>query len=515
MNRRMAILRSITMVSAATYIEYGLGLVLSIWIARALGPAEFGRYAFTLWLIGWLMTCSNHALTTSSTKFIAEADGAGTPEVASHIGYRLSRFQHVSTLVVLALFVAFTLLIRPEEWRPFLLPVTACVAISVAAKANYFMLVAIEKGQEAFEPASISTVVSGILSIALIGAASYLHLSSIDFIALFTVACLNINLINRIAFRRYCRPLVPGPIPDETARRLSRHLKLTAVLVLLISLKTSMIEVFLLNTFSTQAEIGYFSIASTLTRGAVDLFSVGLTATLLPYMAKSFGQDGHRKAARLLSDSTRFYWAAGLVIAGVGLITTPGLITLMYGHKYAEAIPAIEAMLVLAGLLLIGNSIAAFQIVVDKQDDRVRISILALSANAILGLALIPSFGLAGAVLTYAGTRLTELGLAVFYLRRTITGGLPMTPMVRLLIVGVVATGIGWLVMDLLPRQFGFVVGGAVFVLLFVPATFVVRYWSNDDYELMTAIIQRLGPVGRMVLRGLDSLQGIAAKASL
>ena len=77
MNRRVAVLRSIGIVTVSTYIEYALGLLMSVWIARSLGPSDFGRYAFTVWLCGWLIVCSNHALTTSSTKFIAEADGMG------------------------------------------------------------------------------------------------------------------------------------------------------------------------------------------------------------------------------------------------------------------------------------------------------------------------------------------------------------------------------------------------------------------------------------------------------
>lgn len=508
----MAVLRSITLVSAATYVEYALGLVVSIWIARTLGPADFGRYAFTLWLCGWLMTCSNHALTTSSTKFIAEADGAGRPDVASHIAHRLSRYQHLSTLIVLALFGFTTWIIQPQEWKQWLLPVTVLVMISVAAKANYFMLVAIEKGQERFEPGSYSTVLSGAIGVVLIGAATLVHAPVIDFIALFAVACLILNLINRIAFRRYCRPVLPGPIPLPTQQRLSRHLRLTAALVLLISLKSSMIEVFLLNTFSTSTAVGFFAIAATLTRGAVDLFSVGLTATLLPYMAKSFGQSGHIQAARLLADATRFYWAAGLVIAGVGLVVTPELVRVMYGDRYTQAIPAIEATLVLSGLLLIGNSIAAFQIVVDRQDDRVRISVMSLIANVVLGVALIPYYGLAGAVATYAGTRFVELGLAIMYLRRTTSGGLPVASMARLLGAAVVATALAWLTTDLLSSRFGFVAGGMVFIAIFMPASFLVRYWSKDDYQLMSLIITRLGPPGRMLMRGLNMLQGTPAK---
>jgi O-antigen/teichoic acid export membrane protein len=166
-------------------------------------------------------------------------------------------------------------------------------------------------------------------------------------------------------------------------------------------------------------------------------------------------------------------------------------------------------------LLLIGNSIAAFQIVVDRQDDRVRISVLALIVNVVLGIALVPFFGLTGAVITYAGTRLAELCLAIFYLRRATSGGLPIAPMTRLFAAGVLATAIAWLSIAIIPSRFGFIVGGAIFLAVFLPASFLVRYWSDDDYRLMTIITDRLGPPGRTLMRGLHILHGRAAKAPL
>ena len=515
MKQRMAVLRSVTLVSAATYVEYALGLVVSIWIARTLGPADFGRYAFTVWLCSWLMTCSNHALTTSSTKFIAEADGAGRPDIASHIAHRLSRYQNLSSFIVVVLFVTATLIIRPVEWRQSLLPVTVLVIVAVVAKANYAMLVAIEKGQESFEPVSIATVLAGVIGVGFISAATAVHAGMVSFFALFAVACLMLNLFNRLAFHRYCRPFAAGPIPEDISKRLSRHLRLTAALVLLIAMKSSTIEVFLLNTYASSTAVGFFAIAATLTRGAVELLSVGLTTTLLPYMAKSFGKNGTGQAARLLTEATRFYWATGLIIAGVGLVTTPEIVTLMYGNRYVNAIPAIEATLVLAGLLLIGNSIAAFQIVVDRQDDRVRINVIALIVNAVLGIALVPFFGLAGAVITYAGTRFTELGLAIFYLRRATSGSLPIVPMARLFGAATVATALAWLSVAIIPSRFGFIVGGLVFMGIFVPASFLVRYWTDDDYRFMTVITDRLGPLGRALMRVLNTLHGPVAKAPL
>lgn len=512
-NRRMAVLRSVTIVSVSTYIEYALGLIVSIWIARALGPADFGRYAFTVWLCGWLIVCSNHALTTSSTKFIAEADGAGAPHIASHIAHRLARMQHFSSFIVIALFVLVTLIVRPVEWNQYLLPVMVLIVIATVAKANYAMLVAVAKGQEHFEPEAIATVLGGIIGLGLVIAATLAHAGLLAFIMLFAVACLVLNLINRLAYHRYCQPYAAGPIPPAMSRRLTQHLRLTAMLVLIGSFKAGTIEVFLLNTFATSTAVGFFAIAGTLTRGAVQLFSVGLTSTLLPYMAKSYGQHGQEHAARFLAEATRFYWAVGLAIAGLGLVTTREIVMLMYGTRYVDAIPAIEATLVLAGLLLIGNGIAAFQTVVDRQDDRVRISVIALVANAVLGIVLVPSFGLLGAVLTYAGTRVTELGLAVYYLRRATTGGLPLAPMLRLLAVGVVATFAAWLVIAGLSSRYGFIVGGIVFVVVYVPVSVLVGYWNDEDYRLMAMIADRLGRPGRMLMRGINLLQRPSAKA--
>lgn len=508
MNRRLAALRSMALVSASTYVEYALGLLISVWIARALGPADFGRYAFTVWLCGWLMTCSNHALTTSSTKFIAEAYGAEAPDVASHLSARLTHYQAISSAIVIALFLVGVAIIQPSEWKGLIVPIAALVVVAVVSKANYGLLVAISKGQEHFEPVSIATVLSGFVSLALVAVASWLHLGLLAFLAIFAVSCLTLSLVNRIAYRHYCEPFSPGPIPREMDERMTRHLRLTAVLILIIALKTNTVEVFLLNTYANSTAVGFFAIAGTLTRGAVELFSVGLTTTLLPYMARAFGQSGQGQATRVLSEATRFYWATGLMIAGLGFITTPGLVTLMYGNKYVDAIPAIEVTLVLAGLLLITNSIAAFQVVTDRQGDRLRISGSALVINVVLGFSLVPHFGLLGAVLCYAGTRLAELAICTFYIRRVARAGLPVALMGRLLLVGLAATFAGWLVVDVTPGHFAFLAGAVVFVAVFLPASFLVRYWSDEDVRLMGMISDKLGPAGRLARRVLAHLQG-------
>jgi O-antigen/teichoic acid export membrane protein len=425
----------------------------------------------------------------------------GDPRLASSLAARFSRIQGWSSLVVIGLFALVAVIFRPSEWDQSLLPIMLLVVVAVVAKANYAMLVAIGKGQERFEPEAVATVIGGVVGMLLVLGAMFAHAGLLSFVALFAVACLLLNLINRIMYRRLCRPYEPGDVPAAMTTRVNRHLKLTAMLVLMGSFRTGTIEVFLLNTFTGSVAVGYFAIAGTLTRGAVQLFSVGLTSTLLPYMAKTFGESGTAKAARFLSEATRFYWAVGICIAGLGVVTTPEIVRLMYGTRYVDAIPAIEATLVLGGLLLIGNGIAAFQTVVDRQDDRVRIAVVALVANAVLGGALIPPFGLAGAVGTYAATRIVEMALAVHY-------------MVRLFAVGVVATAAAWATTEATPSRLGFLVGAVAFMAIYIPGSAWVRYWSADDLQLMAGISRRLGPPGRALSRVLAIVPPSAAKAA-
>src|ERR1700712_170806 len=181
MNRRVAVLRSIGIVTVSTYIEYALGLLMSVWIARSLGPSDFGRYAFTVWLCGWLIVCSNHALTTSSTKFIAEADGMGDPALASSLASRFSRIQTFSSLVVIGVFAAIAALVSPAEWGTSLLPIMVLVVIAVVAKSNYAVLVAIGKGQERFEPEAVATVAAGIVGMLLVLGAMAMHADLVTF----------------------------------------------------------------------------------------------------------------------------------------------------------------------------------------------------------------------------------------------------------------------------------------------------------------------------------------------
>src|SRR5690606_13369762 len=77
--------RGAMMVTGSTYVTYALGMLTSIVIARTLGPDDFGRYAYVVWLAGLLVLVVNNGITTTAIRFVSESLGRGAAEVAGSV----------------------------------------------------------------------------------------------------------------------------------------------------------------------------------------------------------------------------------------------------------------------------------------------------------------------------------------------------------------------------------------------------------------------------------------------
>ena len=72
-------LRAALQMTGSTYVIYAAGLVVSALIARSIGPEQFGRYSYLVWLAGVLILISNNGLTTSGIRFVSECLGRDSP----------------------------------------------------------------------------------------------------------------------------------------------------------------------------------------------------------------------------------------------------------------------------------------------------------------------------------------------------------------------------------------------------------------------------------------------------
>lgn len=497
-------LRAAALIAASTYVTTVLGFAVSIIIARSLGPHDYGQYAYLVWLSGLLITIGNHGLGVSGIRFISECTGRGETEEAKNVHRWLRKQQFFSVIGVLVLFAIFAFFFKPAGWMGTTTMLLLIIGVSVSCKAFYIFNISIAKGYKKFSIESWSNMIMSTAYTAGAGILALMHASLNSFALFFSAISVAYMLLARYFFHK--EQIKPGmaDCSADTLSRLKPHLTWTIVLVVVAALSNKTMETLLLSSLTGPAEVGYFSIATALTRGGVDLLSSALTTLLMPLMSHAYGEGGIRKVNDILARAIRYFTFMGLLLAGVGLLWSEPGILMMYGHKYEPVINILRVMTLIGGLTLTEGAFGALLSTTDNQKLWAQISIMSIFVSIVMSASLVPLYGLQGAVISHAITRLAIMALMMWRIRRTMHEiHLPIKAMGKLGLAAVLA---GALISPLLLWQHTPTMElacGALFAIAYIPMTFWLGAWSADDLADLQPLLKRLPAPVRSIAQRL------------
>ena len=493
MKQRLAVLGGTLVATGGNVAEYAIGLIVSIVIARTLGPNDFGVFSYAVWLAGAMFFFANHGVPVTTIRFTADARGRGDLSTARAIGKRLSRIQWLSLLLVLLLFVVTSRFAEPDHWGEAAPLYVALIGIAVVAKSRYGFLVGVALGHQRFLFSALAPVASAAVYLLSSLLVQHTDPTPINFLGAYALSAVAGFGVLGILLWRDGLSVKRAPVPAELQVRISHHLGLAAALALLALAANRTIETFALSTLGVASDIGFFAIAGTLTKGAVDILTAGMQATLMPVMAHASAKRGPSELEPMFNTAVRYYWFTGLVIAGAGALVARPLVLLVYGMPYAPAVVPVQLTLIGAGLSIVGSVIGAFLTTQDRQDDRVRAAAWTLAANVALAAALVPLFGLLGAAVTYAIVRIISTAIALRYFLRSAMVRIDFVSLRRMALawgIGLMAAAAPCL---MLPPQWGGLVAAALLLLVGIPLTLLMRCWLRTDYDLFLAVVNKLG----------------------
>lgn len=494
MKQRLAMLRNAASVSAARYLESGTGLLAGVLIARTLGPADYGHYAFGIWLCGLLIMLSNHALPTSAVRFIAEARGGGEPGLDAALTRRLTRLQAASVAAVLSA-LALGMAVWPlPDWREQLPLMLALACWAVWSRSRFWCWAAVANAGDQFLPESLALSATAVLNLAGVALLAWHGATVAGFFAWYAfTGAVSLLLLRRLLVRRGVgRTDGGGPVPPALQQRLTSHLLLTGATMVLALAANRSVEMLLLKAYASAEAVAYFAVAGSLTKGAVDLLAGGMSAVLLPAMARRYGEAGRQGVRTMYANSARLYWLIGLAIAGLGLTVCEGLIHLLYGHRWDASIPVVRWHLVIAGLTVIDGAAAAALAALERQHDRLRALAVTLAVNVVAGALLIPRFGLYGALCSWGLTQACDALLSLRRVAPHVQTPLPLAPMRRMVLAAALATAAGWLVAESVHLDLAFIGGGLVFTTTYLALCVRLRTLSADEIAVIAHLLQRL-----------------------
>lgn len=486
-----AAIRAAVMIMGSTYVTYAVGLLVSIVVARSLGPEDFGRYSYVIWMAGILLALGNNGLTTTAIRFVSESLGRESPEAARRVhGWLLRRQLACLGLVSLA-FVACSGFLAPDGWEGSLAGFVAIALVAALAKAVYIFDTSVAKGYGRFDVEARSTVTLSLVNVVLVLVLVYFDAPLIGYLLAFVVVSIGYGLMSTWMLRSGGMVSAPGPLEPALRLRVRGHLFWTVILILAYTLSNKSIETYLLNATVGPAEVGFFAIAAALSRGGVDLLASGLMTVMMPIMAHAFGSGGLDRVNRIMGDALRYCFFLGLLLIGVGLLCSRPGVELLYGSEYEQVILPLRVMIVVGGLTLVEAAFTALLSTTDNQRLRVVFSCLFLGLSAAFAFALVPRYGLAGAVASYACSRLLASSLLWVAVTRMMHLQLPLQPFSRMLGCALLAGAVSFCGVLLAPGLWSEIAAGILFALLFVGSTIAFNAWRSSDVAHFLGFLER------------------------
>jgi PST family polysaccharide transporter len=455
-------------------------LVTAAFLARMLGPADFGLYNVALSIIVWVRMTISMLLSRASVKLISEtADWEPVAIALIQIQLLLGT---VAGAVAFVAAPALAIVFGAPGLEPVLRVFAAIIPISALAQAYRNAL----NGRRAFRRSALLPVVAEtsrlLLVLLLVGlglglmGAAWAALGAACAELGFALRSLRLRLWRRGGlqprqFARYSAPL----FLDTLARRLHKRIDLWAVQGL---------------AGATAAGL-YGAALSVNTVGNV--FSHALSPVILATVSETWAQ-GQRDAARaLIRQSLRLaLWL--LPFAALGAGAAPALITLVFGETYLPAAPLLAWLSFSAAGLVIVSASASVLAAVGRPGVAFAFNGPLLLLALVGYLVLVPRLGALGAAATTA-TTVWAVALAMMAgVHRLCQAGPGRGALARIAVTSAGAYALAWAWQTpglwVIPQLLGYC--GVVLLALFV-----LGEATRDDLAFALALLRRSQGEGR------------------
>jgi len=383
-----------------------LGFCATLLVARALGPALFGRYAFAAWLATAAAPAAGAGMSALTSRAVANIQSREKPHVAAGIFYFVLR-QHYRKMALYCLF--YLLLIVPCAW------------FFGANTSLTFLLLA---GLSA--PPLLSSGVTGITlrslrrfdllaAIHLLGAAVTLLLvllsaqsitSGMDEAYLFLLApavasmlmlFVAIVCIGKLLPLKEARQ--PGPRLKE---QLVRSLRNSLLLFVLDAIVWQHAELIVLGRGHTAAELGFYALSIMISARVMQLIPTLYATCILPLWLRVMPGWHSSNAASAYRRTTRALAYLAIPVCALGIYFCPPLIAWCLGADFLPVVMPLRILLFAAAAGAISSASLTHLLHEERRQARTWLGAAAATLNIALAVPLIALTGITGAAMACA-----------------------------------------------------------------------------------------------------------------
>lgn len=365
------------------------GVFVGIWVARYLGPVDYGVISYGLAFIAFFSWVSHLGLIQIVVRELTKY-----PDKSNQILGSAFLLKIIGAVISICLIAISVVAIKPDDDLMILVIVLLSITYFFQAfeVIDYYYQAKVLSKYSAFSR-SVAFISSSAVKIYLIYAGysvAYFVMASVLEALLVAALLVYLFLENGHAIRawRFNLSLAKNLLKDSWPLMVS---------VFLISIHLKIDQVMIDSMISIKA-VGIYSVAVTLSQAWVFVPAIAVS-TLLPYFISLKERDEIAFRRRLMQLLSCMFWIGVLVGVGALCIGKEAIIFL-FGNEYSGAHDALTYNIWGGIFVAQGMASSIWMIAENQQVFRLYVQIMAVCVNIVLNIVLIPILGIQGAAIS-------------------------------------------------------------------------------------------------------------------
>jgi O-antigen/teichoic acid export membrane protein len=486
MNVHGALVRNTVWYGLVTAIGMVSGLVMSVILARGLGPTLMGDLSYAIWVERTLIAAAALGYTFATVRYTADAMARNDVGRAWGFVRLFVRRQVVVTalvmLVVTPLVLAFA---EPRLRAPILIIVATLVLVNIEGIYTH----ALQGAQRYDITARTSTVKMAlqlVVAMLVIRAGAGLPVLLAGMGVTLAISCWWQRRRVRDVYREGLEA-APAPMTADV-RAYLLPLSIVAVLDAIVWDRS---PVFFLGLHAGPEDIAFYSLAFGLATRIMIVPGI-VAGALLPAMSALHGSGAPGDFQRLYQTALRYVALAGTPLAAVMAALAPGVIAWLYGDAYMPAAPLVGALAAVGLLSALRGVIWTALRAVGDRGWALTATAVAAAINVGLAALLVPRWTTVGAVTATAAAQVTATVWVAAGMHRAHGMRLPLADLARITAAGVLTLAVTWALAGDYHHPLRMIGAAAAGFVVFLLTCVAARLIGPREWGLLTTSTRRL-----------------------
>jgi O-antigen/teichoic acid export membrane protein len=480
--------------------------VISIWVARQLGPSNYGIFNLVLWFTDSVTWVIGMGLVHAVTKFTAEFNGRDKNEFIGSIVVFVLKIEVVFALIATAVLLWLRVPIAHYFFTPrqsiyFLLAfigilpgITTSIlsaAIDGIQKFEYFTYANLIISPLSF----ISKIVVLMLGKGIIGLLVVMLTFSFINVLFYIIILHKEGALRASSFK--------ARIDPATKKRILKYNRSVLAILLCDKIVWDKSENFFLGRLCTSIEVAYYNLGFNIAQKIVSVLPSTFWRVLFPAMSNFYGSGDSNKMKRLFYLSTR-YLAFAVIPTGVaGVILAYPIIHYLYGHDYIGAQRVLQMVFLSSIVSSLANPGSAILYGYEKQAFIYKFGFFLALFNITLDILIIKRHGAFGAAIAYTITTFLASVVGLIYTCRTMRLSYPFVSIFKV-VFSTIIMGIVMEIIILHNRElFGFIAAMVCGMAVYFITAMVLGTFEKEDYLVLENLSRVLPKKAKPFLDGI------------